>query len=166
MLAALGVDGIAEWASVQECPLRLGSPEGRCAYDPGVTARRDRLVTKTSSGHALLLFDVTGPDSALVLGVDAFDDAGWVSGVGQWRSDSDDASLAEFLRRTLSIPQAEAESLSEVVREKWAPEWERSGGHERSRRISKQAAWMLATIAITALLALVGIALALLLLID
>ena len=127
---------------------------------------RDRLVTKTSSGYAYLLFDGSGREAGLTLGVDGYDQSGWVNTCGQWRSEDGGPPLAEFLRSTLTIPQAEAETLAETVRTKWVPEWERSGGRERSASLSRQVTWMLTAIAITVLLALVGVALALLLLVD
>jgi hypothetical protein len=127
---------------------------------------RDRLVTRTSSGYAYFRFDGSGREAGLTVGVDGYDDSGWVSTCGQWRSEDEGPSLAEFLRNTLAIPQPEAEALAETVQTKWVPEWERTGGRERSARLSRQVMWLLATIAITVLLALAGVALALLLLVG
>ena len=129
-------------------------------------APRDRLITKTSSGYAYLLFDGSGGESGLTLSVDGYHHSGWVNTCRQWRAEDEGPPLAEFLRSTLTIPQAEAEALAETVRTKWVPEWERSGGRERSARLSMQAMWLLTGIAITVLLALVGVALTLLLLVD
>jgi predicted neutral ceramidase superfamily lipid hydrolase len=127
---------------------------------------RDKLVTKTSSGYAFLLFDGAGRGSGLVLGVDSYDDSGWVNDCGQWRSDAQGPPLAEFLQKTLTVPQAEAEALAVTVRTKWVPEWERSGGRERSEQLSHGVTFLLTAIAVLVLLALLGIVLAVFLLIG
>jgi hypothetical protein len=125
---------------------------------------RDRLVTKISSGYAYFVFDGSGREPGLNLGVDGYEESGWITTSGQWRSEDDGPSLAEFLQDTLTIPQPEAEALAETVQTKWVPDWELSGGRERAAGLSRQVTLLLASVAIIVLLVLAGVALVLLLL--
>lgn len=123
-------------------------------------------MTQTSTGFAYLLFDCAEGDDGLMLCVDSYDKSGWVTNVGRWRSDGEDDPLAEFLQRALSIPQPEAEALAATVQTKWVPEWEASGGRQRSRRLSRQAAWLLASVAVLVVLAVLSLVLLLILIVG
>jgi hypothetical protein len=93
--------------------------------------------------------------------VTSFDDAGreatrkmWSSKHGHTREET----LEEFLAWLLEVPEDEASSLAAQIRGPWFDEWRSAGGEDRAKSLTRGAGLLFVVLVSVALLALVGVA--------
>jgi len=123
-----------------------------------------RRLLRTSVGESLIELDRLG---ALGWTVNAapFGTDGWADEGQSWMEEHSDEPLEQYLARHLGVPLQEARELAEEILGPWGPDWERRSREER--REAKRLLWVLLTVGgVVVMLAALGVALAIWLLVD
>ena len=102
------------------------------------------------------------------VGVKLYGEDGWAHAEKLWSSKrghhSKGESLASFLGTFVGIPAEEAQSLATAISTEWRDDWRKRGGEADSRLLKRGAMILMASVVGLLLLALLGVALLVLLL--
>lgn len=122
-----------------------------------------RLV-QTTAGDAVLDVEYERTPGGMSVAVTPFDGDGWEGKskmwVERWGHHRRGEPLVDFLATALQVPADEATTLAESIRGPWLAEWNRRGGAEEARALQHLSVWVMSGLAVVALLALLGVVLA------
>lgn len=119
-------------------------------------------LLQTSTGW--VLFELNRyPGTEYVVSATPFHADGWEGEGKTWMQEHGDAEqgvpLDEFLGVRLGIPAAEAQTLADTILGPWREEWERRGGSDYARKLTRISFGVMGALAVGAAFALIGIVL-------
>jgi hypothetical protein len=121
----------------------------------------ERLID-TSTGSAVLDLDRLA-GAGWHLRVTRFGADGWEDGGAIWFEHTEamtrPRTLPEFLSSELGVPTAEAEGLAQDILGPWLQQWESRGGRERAKGVNRLSATLMAGVGVLIVLACLGVAL-------
>jgi hypothetical protein len=118
----------------------------------------DSRIVQTSRGWLEIgMLNMRWP--GFMVSVKRYDEDGWlVEEKGQWYANRSDESLAQFLSSFAQLPEPEASELASHVQGPWRETWLASGGAEETPKLERVALGSIIGLVAVALLALMGVA--------
>ena len=119
----------------------------------------DTRIVQTSRGWLEIgMLNMRWP--GFMVSVQRYDKDGWLveEEKGRWYASRSDESLGQFLSSYARLPEPEASELARQVQGPWRETWLASGGAEETPKLQRWALGSLVVLVAVALLALMGVA--------